>query len=335
MNYVGRLAPSPTGAQHVGNARTYLVAWLLCRQAQGKLLLRIEDLDTPRTKHGAMAEALEDLAWLGIDWDSVDANTSYVTQSSRESRYREVLEQLKSQELIYPCTCTRTDIDRAGSISEASAPHESLLDGAIYPGTCAGNLASDANELTHQNKTFSWRFRMPSGEMQFHDELQGLQCLDAKSQLGDFVIARSSRVTAYQLAVVIDDHDFGINHVVRGDDLIYSTYRQIALYQSLQWSCPSWLHVPLVIGTDGRRLAKRHGDSRLSSFRKQGVSSQQILGFLGCSLGLSNSPESIQAYELLKIAQKDRSWFQRILRGPLMFEGGFERVTFGTTISDS
>jgi glutamyl-tRNA synthetase len=331
MSYIGRLAPSPTGAQHVGNARTYLVAWLLSRQFDGKLLLRVEDLDTPRTKPGAMAEALEDLAWLGIDWDPVDATISYITQSERESRYQEVLDQLKSRELIYPCCCSRTDIDRASATSEASAPHESVLDGAVYPGTCAGNTVADAEEMTRQGKVFSWRFRMPTGTFQFHDQLHGSQHLDAKSKLGDFVIARSSGVTAYQLAVVIDDHDFEINHVVRGDDLIYSTYRQIALYQTLQWPCPAWLHVPLVTGVDGHRLAKRHGDSRLSSYRKQGVHPQSILGYLGCSLGLIPSPEPVLIRDLLAIARTDNSWVQRVSRCPLVFQDRFQTVTFGTT----
>jgi glutamyl-tRNA synthetase len=172
---------------------------------------------------------------------------------------------------------------------------------------------------------------MPKGTFQFHDQLHGPQQLDAKSKLGDFVIARSSGITAYQLAVVVDDHDFAINHVVRGDDLIYSTYRQMALYQTLQWLCPAWLHVPLVTGVDGRRLAKRHGDSRLSSYRKQGWEPQSILGYLGCSLGLIPSPEPVPIRDLLEIARKDKSWVQRIPRCPLVFQDQFQTVTFGTT----
>lgn len=325
MNYIGRLAPSPTGAQHVGNARTYLVAWLLCRQSDGKLLLRIEDLDTPRTKPGAMTEALEDLRWLGIDWDSTDADTSYVVQSRREARYQEILLELKARELIYPCVCTRTEIDRAGTACIASAPHESLLDGSIYPGTCSQNSVADAVALTQQGKIFSWRFRMPAGELQFQDELLGVQRLDAKSKLGDFVIARSNGITAYQLAVVIDDHDYGINRVVRGDDLIYSTYRQMALYQTLKWSCPAWLHVPLVVGKDGRRLAKRHGDSRLNHYRQRGVTAPMILGYLGCSLGLTETCQPKHTLDLLQIAKADPMWFQRIPRSSLVFEGEFQR----------
>ncbi|HUP81383.1 MAG TPA: glutamate--tRNA ligase family protein, partial [Pirellula sp.] len=218
MSYVGRLAPSPTGAQHIGNARTYLVAWLACRQVGGKLLLRIEDLDTPRTKPGATGQAIEDLRWLGLDWDAYEPGMNFTNQSNRETRYSDVLQQLKLRELVYPCTCTRAEVENA-----ASAPHESTLDGAIYPGTCSKQVSSDALELDRRSVKYAWRFRMPSGIRSWNDCLYGEQSLNAKDQLGDFVVGRSYGVTAYQLAVVVDDHDFGINHVVRGNDLIFST----------------------------------------------------------------------------------------------------------------
>jgi len=309
MSYVGRLAPSPTGAQHIGNARTYLVAWLACRQVGGKLLLRIEDLDTPRTKPGATAQAIEDLRWLGLDWDASEPGMTFTYQSNRETRYSDVLQQLKMSELVYPCTCTRAEVENA-----ASAPHESTLDGAIYPGTCSHRNSLGAEELDRKGIKYAWRFRMPSGIRAWTDCLYGEQTLNAKDQLGDFVVGRSYGVTAYQLAVVVDDHDFGINHVVRGNDLIFSTYRQIAIYEGLGWETPEWLHLPLVVGPDGRRLAKRHGDTRLAHYRERGIGPEQIVGYLAVTLGLRNHIESVTPKVLLSELGTEEVWIQRMPR---------------------
>lgn len=320
MNYVGRLAPSPTGAQHVGNARTFLVAWLAARQVFGQLFLRIEDLDTPRTKPGATEQAIEDLNWLGLDWDPTGSEQTFTIQSSREARYAMAIEQLKQRNLIYPCTCTRSEIERA-----ASAPHESVIDGAIYPGTCSHHDGNHGDDLKRQGIPFAWRFRMPKGILSFEDERLGIQSLDAGRLLGDFVVARSYGVTAYQLAVVVDDHDFGINHVVRGNDLVFSTYRQMALYQAFGWDVPAWLHMPLVVGRDGRRLAKRHGDTRLSYYREQGVAPETIIGFLAKSLCLIDKTERISTMELLGIGRATPDWIHRTPAEPLVFVG------FGTS----
>ncbi len=309
MSYVGRLAPSPTGAQHIGNARTFLVAWLACRQVGGKLLLRIEDLDTPRTKTGATAQAIEDLQWLGLDWDVAGPEKTFTIQSNREDRYAEILRQLKEMELVYPCTCTRAEVEEA-----ASAPHESILDGAIYPGTCSHRNALDSEEFDQKGIKFAWRFRMPSGIRSWTDCLVGEQTLNAKDQLGDFVVGRSYGVTAYQLAVVIDDHDFGINQVVRGNDLMFSTYRQIAIYEALRWDAPAWLHLPLVVGPDGRRLAKRHGDTRLSRYREQGIQPEQIVGYLAETLGLRDHTESVTPMALLRELGQEQDWIERMPR---------------------
>lgn len=315
MSYIGRLAPSPTGAQHLGNARTFLVAWLACRQAGGRLLLRIEDLDTPRTKLGAAEQAIEDLRWLGLDWDDSSSKRSFTVQSNREERYAQILEQLKERNLVYPCTCSRSEVEQA-----ASAPHESVLDGTIYPGTCSHRTSFDAVDLDRSGQKYAWRFRMPSGVHEWTDVLFGAQSLNAKELLGDFVVGRSYGVTAYQLAVVIDDHDFGINHVVRGNDLIFSTYRQNAIYDALAWSPPSWLHVPLVVGTDGRRLAKRHGDTRLSMYREQGVLPEQIIGYLAETLGLMKNASAISALELLASLGLNNDWLDRMTKNNVVFD---------------
>lgn len=308
-NYIGRLAPSPTGAQHVGNARTFLVAWLHARSRGGTLLLRVEDLDTPRTKEWAGEQAIEDLRWLGVDWDEVAA-----LQSLRETRYREILEELKSLELVYPCSCSRSEVE-----ASASAPHESQLDGVVYAGTCAWRSANDAVDLDARGIRYAWRFRMPEVTSAWRDELHGEQWIDARKFLGDFVVARSYGPTAYQLAVVVDDHDQSITHVVRGDDLIYSTYRQHAIYRALRWPCPQMLHVPLVIGPDGKRLAKRHGDSRLSLMREKGLGPESLLGELAFSLGLLTSIRSVTARELLSIVGSDDDWLPKIPRTPWVY----------------
>lgn len=310
MSYVGRLAPSPTGAQHLGNARTFLVTWLACRLAQGRLLLRIEDLDTPRTKPGAIQQAMDDLRWLGLDWDS-DENPSalgtFLLQSERENRYAEVLAQLQEKNLVYPCSCTRSEVESA-----ASAPHESILDGVVYSGHCSNRNPSDAKGLLDQGIAFAWRFRFREGFLSWFDELYGLQRLKAKELLGDFVVGRSYGVTAYQLAVVVDDHDSGVNHVVRGNDLIYSTFRQQAIYEAMGWQSPHWLHLPLVVGADGRRLAKRHGDTRLSRYRETGVSTESLLGELAYSVRLLDSKRKISAQELLSELRSNKHWIQQI-----------------------
>lgn len=351
LQLIGRLAPSPTGAQHLGNARTYLLAWLLARIQSGLLYLRIEDLDTPRTKMGAEALLLEDLRWLGLVWDRMEPdsrgdgfwgqslrNRGYVLQSERIARYESILSILKDQERIYPCTCTRSEIEQA-----SSAPHEqtplantsmpaSPVDGLVYPGTCSFRQSADAEELDAKGIKFAWRFRFSSivdtdkesdlascSEMQMKwvDDFLGEQTIAPVSSLGDFVVARNYGPPAYQLAVVVDDHDMGIGQVVRGDDLVYSTYRQLALYKVLGWTPPRWFHAPLVVGPDGKRLAKRHGDTRLCTLREEGYSSRFILGLLAHSFGWIDRPDEIDLAELEAIARLDPAIIDRIPKKPI------------------
>jgi len=304
-----RLAPSPTGAQHVGNARTFLVAWLDARCSGSELLLRIEDLDTPRTKSWATNQILEDLAWLGLDWDQQVPHAS-----QRTHRYAEVLEILKQAERVYPCTCTRSEIDQA-----SSAPHEGTLDGAVYPGTCQARRTDESLRLDEQGMKYAWRFRMPSGVQSWRDELHGPRSLDPSRELGDFVVARNYGPAAYQLAVVVDDHDQGITRVVRGDDLIYSTFRQLALYSALEWTPPNYLHVPLVVGTDGRRLAKRHGDTRLSYLREQGIAAERLIGYLAWSLGWIERGREIAPLALVEFLATRPGWRSELPREPWVF----------------
>lgn len=161
---------------------------------------------------------------------------------------------------------------------------------------------------------------MPQGLMTWHDELLGPQSLDAKRLLGDFIIARNYGPAAYQLAVTVDDHAQGITLVLRGDDLVYSTYRQLAIYTAMNWPSPSWMHVPLVVGLDGKRLAKRHGDTRLAEFRAQGFKPQQILGSIAQSLSLTNSDAPLSASDLLSIAKESPYWWEKIPKDPWVFD---------------
>lgn len=348
---IGRLAPSPTGAQHLGNARTYLLAWLLARIQNGRLYLRIEDLDTPRTKAGAEALLLEDLRWLGLVWDRMDPDQrgagfwgeslqgrGYVLQSERIARYQSILELFKERDWIYPCTCTRSEIEQS-----SSAPHEQTpssnppvspfpVDGLVYPGTCSFRHPADAEELDAAGIKYAWRFRFASVgngnvdrsddclsdlQMTWVDDFLGEQTLAPRQALGDFVVARNYGPPAYQLAVVVDDHDMGVNQVVRGADLVYSTYRQLALYQALEWTPPRWFHAPLVVGPDGKRLAKRHGDTRLCTLREEGYSSRFILGLFAHSFGWIDRPEEIDLLELEGMARLDPTIIDRIPKNPV------------------
>jgi glutamyl-tRNA synthetase len=283
---VGRLAPSPTGAQHVGNARTYLVAWLSARARGGQVKLRIEDIDSPRIKQGAAVQACEDLRWLGLTWDG-----ETTTQSQRLALYRAALQALQRQELVYPCTCTRADVERA-----ASAPHAEH-EGPAYPGICASRRVADAAGLGP--RPYCWRFRTTRAPVDFRDEHRGLVHLSSEEAGGDFVVWKADGTPAYQLAVVVDDAAMGVTEVIRGDDLVPSTPRQLQLYRALGLRAPAFAHVPLVVGPDGRRLAKRHGDTRLASLRESGVAPAALLGLLAWSCGWIDVARPMTADELV------------------------------------
>ncbi len=338
-NVIGRLAPSPTGAQHVGNARTYLLAWLSARLQGGQLLLRMEDIDSPRIKAGAQQQAIEDLQWLGLDWDFGPGGTHSTTavellpadllelqaveqiggvqdwlQTRRTDVYQHYFSKLKLDQKVYPCICSRKDIQMA-----ASAPNLGD-DATIYPGSCAGKTVADGDrmslrfennsgggthdfEATDQTQIapkFAWRYRTCNRTMRFVDQIMGPQTCRPQKELGDFVVGRSYGEFAYQLAVVIDDHLMGVTEVVRGDDLVASTFRQLELYETFGWQTPTFAHVPLVVGEDGRRLAKRHGDTRLSEIRRRGLGPEKLLGLLAHSCHLQEDVTAISATQLLE-----------------------------------
>ena len=282
--YRGRLAPSPTGKLHLGTARTALVAWLAARSADGALVLRIEDIDTPRVVAGAAEAIIDDLRWLGLDWDEgpdVGGAFGPYLQSERHARYDAALHTLQQSGRLFACTCTRAELARA-----SSAPHGDL--GPRYPGTCR-------HTPTEPGRPHALRFHMPHAEP-FIDRVYGPQPL---GEGDDFVVHRSDGLYAYQLAVVVDDLAMGITEVVRGADLLSSTPRQIALYRALGAAPPTFAHVPLVLGEDGQRLAKRHGAIALSDFRARGVSPQAVIGRLAASLAIVPTDAPVSAHELL------------------------------------
>jgi glutamyl-tRNA synthetase len=244
----GRFAPSPTGTLHLGNLRTALLAWLFARSAGSRFLMRMEDLDTGRVKPGVDEEQLRDLAAVGVDWDG-----EVVYQSARLDLYADAIATLRSAGRVYECFCTRAEIRSA-----ASAPHGPLPEGA-YPGTCLRLTAEQLAEKRAGGRAPALRVRADAARIAFTDRLRGPQ----EGVVDDFVVQRNDGAPAYNLAVVVDDAAQGIGEVVRGDDLLGSTPRQLFLARALGVSEPTHAHVPLVLGEDGTRLAKRHGDVTL------------------------------------------------------------------------
>ena len=238
----GRFAPSPTGTLHIGNLRTALLAWLFARSAGARFLVRIEDLDTGRVRPGLADQQLADLAAIGLDWDG-----EVVFQSQRPDRYEAAIEALGDR--VYECFCTRAEIREA-----ASAPHGPLPEGA-YPGTCLRLTAAELAAKRAGGRPPALRVRAEAARVAFEDRLHGC----TEGVVDDFVVRRNDGAPAYNLAVVVDDAEQGVGEVVRGDDLLDSTPRQLFLARALGLPEPAHAHVPLVLGPDGARLAKRHG----------------------------------------------------------------------------
>ncbi len=285
MIHTTRLAPSPTGALHLGNARTFVVNWALARQRGWKIVLRIEDLDTPRVKPGAIAETIDLLTWLGLDWDQ-----GPTIQSDDLTPYTQAMRSLASRGLAYPCELTRTQIEQA-----ASAPNEGDTE-TPFPRSLRPPVQAQDFEDTGTN----WRLAVEQGRVAFTDALAGPQSLDPAREIGDFVIWTKRRCPAYQLAVVVDDDAQGVTQIVRGDDLLPSAARQLVLSRALNLAPePTYTHLPLVRGSDGRRLAKRHGDTRLTHYRDRGVTPQRVLGLLASWSGVCEKPEPMTARAFL------------------------------------
>ena len=289
---IGRFAPSPTGDLHLGNLRTALLAWLFARSAGSRFVVRMEDLDQANSSPEHGRRQLEDLAALGLDWDG-----DVVYQSQRFDAHDQAIVELGNAGLTYPCYCTRREIAEA-----ASAPHGTDMPEGAYPGTCR-NL-SEADRMRHERagRRPAARLRSAGEVVRVQDRLRGTY----GSAVDDVVLRRNDGVPAYNLAVVVDDAAAGVEEVVRADDLLPSSPRQAHLAQLLGLRVPTYAHVPLVIGPDGTRLAKRHGAVTLRERATVGASPAQTLSLLATSAGLAELGEAVTARELVPRFDPDR-----------------------------
>ena len=310
---VGRFAPSPSGRIHLGNLLCCLLAWLSARQKGGKVVLRIEDLDTARCKRPYAEQMIEDLCWLGLTWDEgpgVGGPDGPYYQSERTALYEQALDKLRSMGLVYPCYCTRAELHAA------SAPHRS--DGqTVYPGTCRHLTAAEREKKTRAPAT---RLMVPDETWSFTDGHMGHYGENLLHECGDFLLRRSDGMFAYQLAVVVDDAAMGVTEVVRGSDLLSSTPRQLYLYDLLGLKAPEFIHFPLLLAPDGRRLSKRDADAGLDDLRFK-LTAEEILGRLAYLGGFNPTAQPKTAEELLK----DFHWEKVPKEDIRIPEGFFER----------
>jgi len=270
---------------HLGNARTALLAWIDARAGGGHIVLRIEDLDPQRSRRAFMDLILRDLEWLGLDYDE-----GPYLQSRRTERYASVLEALKARDLVYPCWCSRADIHRA-----VGAPHPG--EETKYPGICARRGVGPPNAAGKREP--AWRYRAPARAYAWDDLVLGPQ-RERADAFGDFVVRRADGAFGYQLAVVVDDAEMGITRVVRGEDLVTSTPRQLALYEAFDYVAPRFGHVPLVLDEAGRRLAKRAPGTTIAGLRDAGEDPRAVVGALAASLGWVAAGERLTPRELVK-----------------------------------
>lgn len=268
---IGRLAPSPTGELHLGHARSFLLAYWSVRSRGGQLLLRLEDLDQGRCRDQYIDLAQRDLEWLGLDWDET------WLQSRRRETITAAAMQLLKDGWAYPCVCSRTDIQNA-----LSAPHDDAR--SRYPGTCRDRYQS-LEQARLRGQAAGLRFRARNASYRFDDAVAGPSGFELLAPDDDFLILRRDGTPAYHLAVVVDDASYGVNLVLRGDDLLSSTPYQLALYEALGLTPPAYAHVPLVLDASGRRLAKRHGALSLRELRDRGVDPRRIVAWAAESAG--------------------------------------------------
>lgn len=302
-----RLAPSPTGALHLGNARTFLINWAMARKAGWRIVLRIEDLDGHRIKPGAADDIVRTLEWLGMDWDE-----GPLIQSETPEPHEAAMRALARAGLAYPSDLTRTQIEAAASAPQAERAGEVIGAESRFPPELRPSGFDEAKEF---DPAQSWRFVTPDEETVVEDEFAGARAVRVQRAIGDFVVWTRRGQPAYQLAVVVDDHRQGITRVVRGDDLLDSAARQMMLYRALGIGpIPGYCHLPLVIGPDGRRLAKRHGDTRVNEYRRLGVAPERVIGLVAFWSGVREGRAGMNAAEF-----REGLSLPRLPRGPITF----------------
>jgi glutamyl-tRNA synthetase len=290
VNVIGRFAPSPTGPLHIGNLRTAVIAWLCAHQRDGELLLRFEDLDRANSKSEHEARQINDLAHLGMTFGS-----KVIRQSERFDLYREIVEGLRQQDLVYPCYCTRREI-----LESTQAPHGPTIEGA-YAGTCRDLSTHERAEREQNGRPPAWRLRTNNEQYIVDDVIAG----PTPTVVDDMVLLRNDGVPAYNLAVVVDDAAQVVTQILRGDDLLLGSGRHIHLQKLLGYPTPQYVHVPLVVGPDGERLAKRHGAVTLEDLSQRGIDEREVLGELARSIGIDvDRPNSVN--DLLSDFSLDR-----------------------------
>ncbi|MDQ7054444.1 MAG: glutamate--tRNA ligase, partial [candidate division KSB1 bacterium] len=263
-----RFAPSPTGYLHIGGARTAIFNWLFARQQSGQFLLRIEDTDRERSGQEMIGAIFQGLRWLGLDWDGEP-----VLQSQRLDIYRDYANRLVREGRAFRCFCPPEKIMRQ---------REQAIQQKItfrYDGTCRNLSPDEVQQRLDAGEAFTIRFRLPEGPVQFQDLLHGAITVEHEV-LDDFIVLRSDGTPTYHLAVVVDDYEMGITHVIRGDDHLSNTPKQVLLYEAFGWQMPQFLHVPLIHGPDRRRLSKRHGATSVQEYRDRGYLPEAMFNYL-------------------------------------------------------
>ena len=313
----GRYAPSPTGRLHLGNARTALLAWLATRGRGGAFVMRVEDLDRARIVLGAEAALLDDLAWLGLDWDEGPdrgGERGPYRQSERTRHYDKAIEVLLSSGKAFGCACSRAEVALA-----AGAPHSEDDEGPRYAGTCRGLSVTDLESRARaQGRSPAIRFDGRGERIGFVDSVRGPVDPLGEAGVDDFVLRRADGVAAYQLAVVVDDAAMAIDEVVRGDDLLRSSPRQIALGRALGLPVPGFAHVPLLLLPGGERMAKRTRPPSVDALRAQGVDPRAVVGRLAASAGLCDAGAVLTPSELLSFVSGESLW-TRVGREPAVW----------------
>jgi nondiscriminating glutamyl-tRNA synthetase len=271
-----RFAPSPTGMLHVGNARTALYNWLVARHAGGKFVLRIEDTDVERSETRFETQLIEDLRWLGLDWDEgpgIGGPYAPYRQSERLTIYQQHTDELLSSGKAYRCFCSAEELEqeRQAAIREQRTQ--------VYSGKCKTVTATESNARVAAGEPFAVRLAVPDGALRFHDIVRG-DVEFASEAVGDFILVRSSGIPVYNYVVTIDDALMAISHVIRGDDHISNTPRQVAIYQAFGWSVPQFAHLSTILGADRERLSKRHGATSVASFREMGILPEALANYL-------------------------------------------------------
>lgn len=312
-----RLAPSPTGALHLGNAMSFLITWAIARQRGWLLHMRIEDLDGPRVQTDAARDAIDLLAWMGLDWDG-----EIMWQSRDLSPYCSAMRTLAQKRCIYSCSLSRNEIAAAASAPQEGDQHETPFPIELRADSSdVHRFRFHDDEDSADHVATNNRFIVEPGAVTIDDQLAGVRTFDPAREIGDFIVWTLRSQPAYQLAVVVDDARQGVTDVIRGNDLLSSAARQVLLYRALGLEPPRWWHLPLVRGSDGRRLAKRHGDTRVTAYREKGVPAERIIGLIAGWCNVDDSPRCMDAAEFcsrfdvrnlpshdITFSDRDHSW---------------------------